>query len=447
MNDFINIFCYLSTLLIIGTILKRYIKIFQTFFIPASIIGGVIGLIISENLLGKYYQIIPKNWEVLIKGIPGILIIPIIISIPLGMKLGQKKKAFKGAINMGGILFLVTFLQLFIGYLVHLILKNVLKIDLYKGFGSELNAGFAGGHGTAGVVSRTLKDIGSSYWELAQGVTVTLATIGLIFGIIFGIYQIKRKNKNLFSLDILKKYKNGYIENKNEQDSLGKETMLSTTIDTLAYHLAIIMGVCGFSIFTLNILKKYNVPLVSKLTVWSYGMIVMFIVWKIMIKKNLEWSIDSKVRSKITATLTEYAIVSAIASIPISGVLNYIIPILVVGIVGFVFTWIIILVLTKRYFKDYAFERALAIFGTSTGVFITGLLLLRICDPKFETPVLQDYSLGFSLTALLGPLLIALCIELSYYYAVFYPILILLSLIIVTILFLEYYNKEKRVGI
>ena len=80
-------------------------------------------------------------------------------------------------------------------------------------------------------------------------------------------------------------------------------------------------------------------------------------------------------------------------------------------------------------------------FGTSTGVFITGLLLLRICDPKLETPVLQDYSLGFSITALLGPILIAVCIQLSFTYNYFYPMGLLIVLISLTILSLEYYNK------
>lgn len=32
----------------------------------------------------------------------------------------------------------------------------------------------------------------------------------------------------------------------------------------------------------------------------------------------------------------------------------------------------------------------------SSGVFLTGLLLLRVCDPEYESPVLGNYSIGFS---------------------------------------------------
>ncbi|MGL4537513.1 MAG: sodium/glutamate symporter [Cetobacterium sp.] len=441
MNDFLNITAYLSILLILGIIIKSKVRIFQELFIPASVIGGVIGLMMGPDFFGKYYEVMPKNWINDMRAIPGVLIIPILVSIPLGMELGKKNKVFQNTINTGGILFLVTFIQLFIGYFINFIFDKVFNIKLYKSFGAELNSAFAGGHGTAGVVARTLKELESNYWELAQGVTVTLATIGLVTGIIFGIFQIRRKFGNILKNEVLSEYKNGYIKNREKQAILGKETMLTTTVDTLAYHLAIIFSVSGLAIITLNIFKKIQIPLLSKLTIWSFGMVVMFFVWKTMIKLKLEWSVDSKVKGKITGTLTEFAIVAAVATIPLRGVISYIFPIVVTSLVGFSITWIVIDQLSKKYFKDYHLERTLAMFGTSTGVFITGLLLLRICDPKLETPVLQDYSLGFSITALLGPILIAVCIQLSFTYNYFYPMGLLIVLISLTILSLEYYNK------
>lgn len=122
--------------------------------------------------------------------------------------------------------------------------------------------------------------------------------------------------------------------------------------------------------------------------------------------------------------------------------MSYIIPIVVTALVGFSISWIVIYKLAKKYFKDYQLERTLAMFGTSTGVFITGILLLRICDPKLETPVLQDYSLGFSIVALLGPILIAMCIKLSFIYSYFYSMGLLVVLTCLTVLSLEYYNKR-----
>ncbi len=442
MNNFLNITAYLSILLILGIVIKSKVKIFQELFIPASIIGGIIGLILGPACLGRYYDIIPKSWIDDIRSIPGVLIIPILISVPLGMELGKENKVVQNTVNTGGILFLVTFVQLFIGYFINFIFDRVFNIKLYKSFGAELNSAFAGGHGTAGVVANTLKEVGSGYWELAQGVTVTLATVGLVAGIVFGIFQIKKNFGNALTSEVLSEYKSGYIKNREKQAILGKETMLTTTVDTLAYHLAIIFAASGLSIMILDIFKKFQIPLLSKLTIWSFGMIVMFFIWKAMNKMELNWSIDSRVKGKITGTLTEFAIVAAVTTIPLRGVMSYIIPIVVTALVGFSISWIVIYKLAKKYFKDYQLERTLAMFGTSTGVFITGILLLRICDPKLETPVLQDYSLGFSIVALLGPILIAMCIKLSFIYSYFYPMGLLVVLTCLTVLSLEYYNKR-----
>ena len=44
----------------------------------------------------------------------------------------------------------------------------------------------------------------------------------------------------------------------------------------------------------------------------------------------------------------------------------------------------------------------------STGVFLTGVLLLRICDPDFESPVLANYSLAYTLCSVTYFALLAL---------------------------------------
>jgi ESS family glutamate:Na+ symporter len=56
--------------------------------------------------------------------------------------------------------------------------------------------------------------------------------------------------------------------------------------------------------------------------------------------------------------------------------------------VGYVF-WF-----SSRLFDEHRFQRAMVIFGGSTGTMPTGLALLRILDPEFETPAAVDYMYG-----------------------------------------------------
>ena len=40
-------------------------------------------------------------------------------------------------------------------------------------------------------------------------------------------------------------------------------------------------------------------------------------------------------------------------------------------------------------------------FGMATGVFLTGVLLLRVCDPDLESPALANYSLSYTITSII----------------------------------------------
>lgn len=451
MNNFLYVVSYLSFLLLLGVLFRSKIKVFQNLFIPSSVIGGFAGLLLNPSIFPIWKNIIKIEWYNYLKVIPGILIIPIIVSIPLGLNITKGIK--KDSINMGLILFIVTFFQLCIGYFVNYIYVTFFNGNIYKTFGAELNAGFAGGHGTAGMIGRSVKELNVDYWMLAQGIATTIATVGLILGVVFGIYLINIGCRNGVTeklkdpSSISEELKKGYEKNINKQDSFGRETMLTTSIDTLAYHCSIVFTICGISIGLINFFKINKIPILSKLSAWSLGMILMFFIWNIMKKLDLEWSIDSRVKSKLTGMFTEYAIVAAIATMPIVTIFKYIVPIFLILILGFFGTWKIIFILSKRYFKNnYYYERGLALLGTSTGVFLTGLLLLRICDPKLETPVLRDYTLGFSLTALLGPILIGLCITLSFQYTAVICIILMGVLFLIGIIIIEYFNRKMSRG-
>ena len=198
MQYFFQLFCYLSFLLILGVIIRAKVNFLQNLFIPASVIGGVIGLLIGPEVLGHFTTSIPTQWMRDISMLPGILIVPVIVSVPLGMNFSIKtgRKEVKSILTTTFILFIVTFLQLAVGFIVNFICTKFLNINLYKTFGAELNTGFAGGHGTAGMIGRTLQDMNLDYWSIAQGIATTTATFGLIGGLILGVILINRACRN-----------------------------------------------------------------------------------------------------------------------------------------------------------------------------------------------------------------------------------------------------------
>ena len=87
----------LSCFLLIGVTLRAKIKILQNLFLPASVIGGFLLLLLP----------LPKEYIGIYAKIPSTLIVPIVASIPLGLTLAPKDK-FKVILPHGLIMMGVT---------------------------------------------------------------------------------------------------------------------------------------------------------------------------------------------------------------------------------------------------------------------------------------------------------------------------------------------------
>ena len=259
-----------------------------------------------------------------------------------------------------------------------------------------------------------LQGMNLGFWETAQGVAVTTATFGLVGGIIIGMILINIAARKGFTQtlqkpgDIPRSFKVGYEKDITKQPSMGRETTLSSSIDAYAFHVAIIMAVCAMAYAALGAVKGAKIPVLKDISIWAYCIVIMFIVWWGICKLKIDYLVDGKVKSKVSGSLTEFAVVAAIGSMPVHAVMTYIVPILVMCVLGYILTMGMLWVLCKKLLRSYWFEQMISVFGMSTGVFLTGVLLLRICDPDFKSPVLANYSLAYTLCSVTYFALLAL---------------------------------------
>lgn len=406
LTDFLKSLGLLGAFLLLGVFIRANIKIFQKTFIPAGVIGGFLLLILGPQCINILP--VPGEWFKIYSLLPGVLIVPVVAAVPLGLNIGSGKSTdsdiLKNVIPLIGIGLGTSMFQFAVGYGTHVLFSGQ---DLYDVFGIELAIGFVGGHGAAGTLGNILSELNLPYWQTSQGVGITTATFGIVGGILIGIGLINWAARHGHTAllkkpaDIPEPLRIGYQKDMAKQNSIGRETTLSSSIDTAAFHAAIIFLDCGLAYMVLSFMKKTKIPVLSSISVWAYAMILMFIIWGIIRKLNLNYLIDDKVKSKISGSFTEYAVIAAIASLPIKAVAAYIIPILVMVIVGYIVTTGILFIFCKKYLKGYWFEQMIGTFGMSTGVFLTGVLLLRVCDPNLESPALANYSLSYTITSII----------------------------------------------
>ena len=420
LTDLLKSMAPLGAFLIIGVLLRANLKVFQKTFVPASVIGGFLLLLLGPQCLNILPM--PEEWFAIYSLLPGVLIVPIVASVPLGLKIGNKAGGgqsadfVKNIVPLIGLGVGVSVLQFAVGYGVHAL--GLGGGDLYDTFGIEMGIGFVGGHGTAGTLGNLLQEMNLPYWETAQGVATTTATFGLVGGILIGIAIINWAARGGHTAllqkpaDIPLNLRVGYEKDVSKQGSCGRETTMSSSIDTFAFHAAIIFVACGISYWLVTTIKGMDIPVLSSMSVWAYAMVVMFAIWGIICKLKLTYLVDNKVKSKISSSLTEFAVIAAIASLPIKAVAAYITPILIMVFLGYILTTVVLFFFCKRFIKGYWVEQMIAIFGQSTGVFLTGVLLLRVCDPELESPVLANYTFAYTFISIIYFALLNMFIQL-----------------------------------
>ncbi len=402
----------LGFLLLIGMFLRAKVPLFRKLLIPASVLGGFVGLLLGPELLGTHAVLpFPEDWTTTWSLLPSILIVPIFAAIPLGnfpKKDTQKKNKVQSVHNASRIA-MVTAVhasqmgsQIIVGVSVAMIIGALIPgLNLYNNFGFEMSQGFNGGHGTAGAVGNVLMEAGNANWEIAQGVATTFATIGLIGGIILGIIQINRaakQGRTVYLKDAASlpdSVNSGINTDIESQISVGRETTSNSNVECLTVHLGLIFMVSGLAYIVRGFMVSHNVPGFKEIPVWPYALMIMHIVNFALGRLHLEWLIDKKVKSHLSGMLSDFAITAAIASMPLKAVMGYIGPILIISVIGFILVYF----MTIRYFRlllpdSFPFERGIYTFGTGTGVMMTGMALLKICDPNYDSPTLEDYSIA-----------------------------------------------------
>lgn len=410
-------FIALGALLLLGTFLRAKIPLLQRLFLPASVIGGTIGLLLGPNIMPQSLCVIPAEWVEIWAALPALLTAIIVSALPLSMLSKEKTNAGTAAassIKYFLIILVTFFVQIMIGMVGSLLFSE--SYGVYDTFGYELMAGYNGGHNTAGVLGGYLLELGLPYWNDAQGVATTTATFGLVGGIVIGIIYLNvmvrlGKSSVLTDPSNIPEFMRRGIYPKNDQPNSGAETTHNATIESHTFHLSILLLCGGAAYAIMNASKKYSIPIIKDFPAAAICIFVMFLFAALLKRLKLTYLIDTKTVSHISGTCADFAITAALASMPIRVVLKYALPILFICLLGYILTFVCLAVLCRKCFNAHRLESFMAMWGSCTGTYTTGITLLKIADPEYSTPVMCDYSLGFSLSAPVSYMLIPVTIQ------------------------------------
>ena len=387
------VFAWLSTMLLAGMVLRAKLGFIQRFLIPSCLIGGLLGLVLVNTGL--------INMDVtLVEAFAYHLFNISFISVGLTSSGGSRNVPHgKETARSSGWMALVvgvTFpLQAVVGGLL-VVLFGLLGLNLFRTFGFLAPLGFTEGPGQALSFGRVWETHGFAH---AAGIGLTFATIGFLVAFFVGVplvnWGIRRGLAKHTPQNLPRDFLTGLVPQHQPRESAGHLTTHSANVDSLAFQMALVGLAYLMGYFLVLGLGKILPADLAKM-LWGFfffiGMVMGLLIRTVAAKLGVAHLIDPGIQRRITGWSVDFLMVATVTAIQVVVVWQYFWPILIIATANVVLTTWAVWFLGKRI-NDYNLERSMAIFGTVTGTVSSGLLLLRIVDPDFKSPVALE--LGF----------------------------------------------------
>ena len=399
--------------LMLGNILRRTVPLFRKCLIPSALLGGT--LLLTVNIIAKQFGLFMLDNQLM-----QVITYHCLAIGFAAMTLKTEKSTHKtnnaqvvefGALQ-GGTYMLQAFTGLGITIAMFLLTKGGDKVISYI-CGLILPLGFGQGPGNALTWDINFTNTPAAQFAGHGSFGLSLASIGFVVASVFGVLYINiyKKRGTLFVRS--GSLSEEFVDQTNpdgqeipDNESVDKFTIQSGFV-ALAYALAFgFMYLLGeLSDFTNSIAWGFNF-------LWaSLAAMAIKAVVKQLRKRNLMHRvyINNYQMDRISGFAFDLMIVAGVAAIEINDIKNYILPIVILSLVGTVVTYIYIRKVAKECFKGFEHEFFLMSFGTLTGTASNGMILMKEIDPGLRTPTSSLYILSnFPAMVMIAPLLLLL---------------------------------------
>ena len=385
--NFMMAFGWASVMLCLGVFLRAKVSFFQNMLVPASVIAGILGFafvnICQET--GYSYGTDTAMYTSVVNNLFTVSFISISLTDNTEKDSNGVKKIFKGAIALGLIWCLLYAFTPIVATLIIMVVGKSFHMDAV--YGMLIQFAFCQGPGQAAAYGQIFEQYG---WTDAGMTAITFAALGFVVAFLIGIPMAKagiKKGLARHCGEIDEKIKKGYYRKEEQTEYMIKDTTCNSNIETMAFHFALIGGCYILAVGISKILGMIPGFLGSSMEnmMFMNGMYAAYLVKAIMKKLKIDFLKENILQSKITGLASDYLVVCAFMAISVNVIQRWIVPILIVTITITILTFLISLYFGCRIGGTNDFERTLGIYGTCTGTVPSGISLLRIVDPNFET--------------------------------------------------------------
>jgi ESS family glutamate:Na+ symporter len=404
-------FVVLCVLLGIGHLLRSRIKLLHKLYLPSCVIGGLVGLLMIQFFSagssgGCAICVSADSWLSNViepwRKLPSMLINVVFACLFLGVKIPKLSDLWKRSgpqVVYGQI---VAWGQYVVGLGLWVLVLGKIFTDLPGMFAGILPVGFEGGHGTAAGMGPVFAERG---WAEGQDLAMTSATCGIMSAIVVGMILVNwavRKGHAVKHKELTEQIEDDSISviPVDQRPIAGRLTVNSDIIEAFSLHLVVVGLACGIGMLIkqgLVLIEAQSHYLTDNRLLSSFPLFPLCMIGGLIIqlfedKFDKRKHIDLGLIRRIQNCSLDFLVVAAIAMISIDVVKTAWLPLLILVAAGIAWNVFCVTTLARRMLPDAWFERAIAEMGQSMGVTATGLLLLRVVDPDYDTPAADAFA-------------------------------------------------------
>ncbi len=410
---FVVQFGLLLLFLLLGNTLRRKIPLFRNCLIPSALLGGT-ALLICNVICKQFDFFIVDNrlMQVITYHCLAIGFAAMSLKTEKSTHKTNKAQVLEFGALQGGTYMLQAFCGLGITIVLFLLTRNGGKVVSYV-CGLLLPLAFGQGPGNALSWDINFTNTPAAVFGGNGSFGLSLASIGFVIASVFGVLHINIAKKHgdlvirddssaeAFSTQINSTEKE--IPDNESVDKFSIQAGFVAAAYALSYLFMCLLGV--ISNFTNSIAWGFNF-------LWASlgAMVIKFVVKKLRKTELMHRQyINNYQMDRISGFAFDLMIVAGVAAIEINDIKNYILPIVILSILGTIITYVYIRLVSKECFKGFEHEFFLMCFGTLTGTASNGMILTKEIDPGLRTPTSSLYILSnFPAMVMIAPLLFLL---------------------------------------
>ncbi|WP_307218209.1 sodium/glutamate symporter [Microbacterium sp. SORGH_AS_0888] len=389
-------FVFLGITLILAIAVRRYVRILEKLYIPASVIAGFLILLLGPQALGALtgsWSLLPAPVMEVLARLPGLMINVVFAGIMIGKSLPSVRTIWRESaphVILGSVF---SFGQFALGALAVAFVLTPL-FGLPDAAGSILELSFAGGHGTIAGMGALLDDAGAP--EVID-IGLGLATISMITGVVGGSLLVNYGIRNP-RIDVARTRPVTSVAidlrdiAPNSGDTREKDVGLGSVSRSFgAIALAVAVGLLILELLR-SVAHVFGSDVFDSFPLFPFTVIGGFLVQLVLTATHREELVERRTVNDITGLSLDILIASAIGTMSLAALGANIPSLAILTAIAFAWSVVGMLWLGPRIHRTDWFEHAIADYGQSQGNVATGFVLADMADPARETTTARAYG-------------------------------------------------------